>query len=128
MAKRKAILRYWILFYFWMAVIFAGSSVPAENMPDIRYSFLSLAVHFLEYFILGLLCIKVLNESYLAPNIESAFAMALIFCFVFALSDELHQYFVPGRMVETKDLILDGTGVLAGLLLYVRKRNISWLK
>ena len=36
---------------------------------------------------------------------------------VYAASDELHQLFVPGRSGELTDTMLDGLGVLLGVLL-----------
>ena len=37
---------------------------------------------------------------------------------LYALSDEIHQVFVPGRAFELSDLVLDGAGILGGLLIY----------
>ena len=46
----------------------------------------------------------------------------------YALSDELHQYFVPGRAFELIDLGVDGIGVVAALslvLIWTRIRASS---
>jgi len=36
---------------------------------------------------------------------------------LFAISDEIHQYFVPGRSAQLQDVIRDGKGALIGCLL-----------
>ena len=45
------------------------------------------------------------------------------------MSDELHQYFVPGRHASVLDVLLDSVGVLCGVLVMlglaalIRKRS-----
>lgn len=34
---------------------------------------------------------------------------------LYAVSDEIHQYFVPGRSCQVSDMVLDSAGVLAGV-------------
>lgn len=36
---------------------------------------------------------------------------------LYAVSDELHQMFVPGRSCEIKDMLIDSSGVIVGTLL-----------
>lgn len=45
-------------------------------------------------------------------NVLLKFVITLVFGCAYAASDELHQYFVPGRACEFKDMLLDFTGVL----------------
>ena len=44
-----------------------------------------------------------------------AFAISLIWCSLYAASDELHQYFVPGRAGMWQDWLLDTAGALFGI-------------
>ena len=46
------------------------------------------------------------------------FHLALSFTFLYALSDEIHQIFVPTRTFQTRDLIVDAFGALLGLFLF----------
>ena len=39
-----------------------------------------------------------------------------IFCFGFAAFDEMHQLFVNGRSGQIKDVILDSSGALTGII------------
>ncbi len=49
---------------------------------------------------------------------------------LFAVSDEFHQYFVPGRSAEFGDILADFAGILFGWLIYkiyhfiILKKNI----
>lgn len=38
---------------------------------------------------------------------------------IFAISDEIHQYFVPNRFFDVYDIIVDTIGVILGFLLFV---------
>jgi VanZ family protein len=44
----------------------------------------------------------------------------LLMTMAFALSDEIHQLFVPGRAFQVIDLIIDFLGILFGVYLYQR--------
>lgn len=58
------------------------------------------------------------------------FIIALFLCIIYAASDEIHQYFVPGRSCEFRDICIDSVGALIGVslcqaLFYVNKRRRS---
>lgn len=36
---------------------------------------------------------------------------------IYAMTDELHQHFVPGRSGEIKDVLLDTSGVITGIII-----------
>ena len=36
---------------------------------------------------------------------------------LYSVTDEVHQYFVPGRSCELRDMGIDSCGVLAGVLI-----------
>ena len=46
------------------------------------------------------------------------FRLALSFSVLYALSDEVHQIFVPTRTFQIQDLIVDAFGALLGLFLF----------
>lgn len=52
----------------------------------------------------------------------------VVFCVLYAVSDELHQYFVPGRACRWFDVGVDTAGILLGTFLFwltVRKREVK---
>ena len=127
MKKRINIL----LVITWMILIFIMSSfnsTESSNQSNFivniianifninNISILSLIVrklaHFTEYFILGLL---VYNLIY--SNQKKAY-FAIIICALYAISDEIHQLFVPGRSCQVLDIIIDSSGSLLGIILF----------
>lgn len=54
---------------------------------------------------------------------------ALILSVLIATADELHQYFSPGRYATLRDVLLDSTGALCGvmiiMLIYSRRKRIK---
>ena len=70
--------------------------------------------HFSVYLILGILVISFISEF----NIKRRYLLAVILCVLYALTDELHQYFVPGRSCELLDILLDSTSSFLGVLFY----------
>ena len=50
---------------------------------------------------------------------------SLLFGAFYAGTDELHQYFVPGRSAQVTDVVLDSFGVITGILIYLLIRDIE---
>lgn len=74
------------------------------------------SAHFFSYFILGILITLLLKDYY---NITiTTFIYALIFCFIYACTDEIHQLFVPGRAGQFLDVLIDTTGAIISISLY----------
>ncbi|MCK5449317.1 VanZ family protein [Candidatus Pacearchaeota archaeon] len=46
------------------------------------------------------------------------FIFAILLSAIFAILDELHQYFVPGRYCSMGDVFLDSVGVVFAFLIY----------
>ncbi len=44
--------------------------------------------------------------------------ITVIICFLYAISDELHQYFVPGRACRLLDIFIDTSGGAFFCLIY----------
>jgi VanZ family protein len=42
--------------------------------------------------------------------------VAVLYCMLYGASDEIHQYFVPGRQCDIFDWLADSTGALLGAL------------
>lgn len=71
--------------------------------------------HFTVYTILGLLLIGGLCQLRQTRRVWLA---AAVIGWSYAATDEFHQLFVPGRSGQLRDVVIDGCGVLTGLLLY----------
>jgi VanZ family protein len=71
---------------------------------DVVHMLVRKAAHFTEYGILFWLLVR-------GPMAQRPY-LALMLCVVYALTDEGHQSFVPGRTASLYDVALDSTGAL----------------
>lgn len=78
--------------------------------------------HFSEYGLLGLLA-GALLLAYGHPPRRQWIAVAG--CAAYAVGDELHQAFVPGRSPGVRDVCIDSAGACAGVLL-VTVAVLAW--
>ena len=119
-------------FYLWgpvllqMALIFYFSGQPSDSDLLEKFPFSSAAGHFGGYCLLALFTYRALIGSFRCWSIEAA-AISFLIALVYGLSDELHQYFVPGRQPCLIDILVDGAGALGALLavrlwVYCRQR------
>jgi len=134
----------WLLVILWMAVIFYMSSQPAEASDgmskgvtktiiqvvnivyplDIETSTLQVWIdhfnhnvrklgHVTEYLILGIFVANAYKKSGVRGC--KLLLYSFILCFTYAISDELHQYFVPGRGPSWGDVLIDSAGAILGI-------------
>lgn len=112
-------LIYWLPLLLWMGWIFFLSSQP--RLPSIPQGWLDTLWkklgHASEYAILAVLWWRALGPTRLP---EQRISMAWGLSVLYALSDEYHQIFVPGRNGTLVDLLVDASGALIGLLLFWR--------
>ena len=50
-----------------------------------------------------------------AADTALAGLIPLLIGFLYAVSDEIHQHFVPGRAMQARDVLIDTAGVLLGI-------------
>lgn len=70
--------------------------------------------HFAEYVLLGILAFLTLSTLPIKPSLRPP--AAFLFGVLFATTDELHQMLSAGRSCQWSDILLDSSGVLAGVL------------
>lgn len=69
--------------------------------------------HFSAYLVLALL----VHFKLKTLGIRNAKGLSLLLCVLYAMTDEFHQLFVPGRSAEIRDVFIDSAGASLGLLL-----------
>ena len=97
--------------------IFYGDydELPLWKQEEIRGNishFIRKTAHFTIFAALGFFAFLTSGQKKLLCKGTAA---VLIFCGLYAVSDELHQYFVPGRACMLRDMLLDTCGSLAGI-------------
>jgi len=124
-----------ILLLFWMGLIFYMSNQPgnvSQNQSDFvieLFKFIGIELneyfgniasliirkgaHFTEYMILFFLFRNVL-KTYTNKNLS---LYCILFVFLYSISDEVHQYFVPGREMRFLDVCIDTSGAIFGAFL-----------
>lgn len=85
-----------------------------ENVVENLQFITRKSAHFIGYMILGILSILTFLQ-FEKINKKSQFAFLL--CVVYAISDEIHQLFVPGRAGQFRDVIIDSSGSFVGIAL-----------
>ncbi len=93
-------------------------SIPAERQAAMieAYQFaVRKSAHFLAYMMLGILSMTALLQYSLKS--KRRFAAAILICSCYAVTDEIHQLFVPGRSCRITDVFIDSCGAAVGILL-----------
>lgn len=116
--KRKRFLLYHLPAVVFAAMIFAVSSLSTtpEFLPEVVGA--DKVLHTLEYFLFGCLLMRVFATSP-RPSIRGrAVLLASMVGTAYALSDELHQSFVPGRTASLHDVSFDILGIFLAAAFY----------
>ncbi|MDP3025246.1 MAG: VanZ family protein [candidate division Zixibacteria bacterium] len=102
--------------YAWLALAYAVliliiSSIPDLSPPQLGFEYQDKLYHFIEYSIFSVfLFFALLNSSkdFLRKNV---LLISLLIGASFAILDELHQKFIPGRQADVLDFTADFVGV-----------------
>ena len=97
-----------------MGLIFYLSSQPDLPQTDTHWLdlVLSSTAHAFVFGVLAVLWARLLDQH--RQGLLLTFALTMLY----ALSDELHQTFVPGRHADPWDLVCDGVGAVLALSLW----------
>jgi VanZ family protein len=103
----------------WAILIFIFSSIPSLKTPDLGFGFSDKAAHVFEFTVFGYLLERSFNHIW---RISFRIYLLVFLCgALFALSDEIHQFFVVGREADFGDFIADMIGILVGQLVFWKK-------
>ena len=132
---------------FWMAIIFKLSAQPGEQSnilstkvttiivslaklfrPDVNVLSLNYLIrkcaHFLAYLVLGIIVLFAMRRIGLMG--KQGIGFTLLLCISYAITDELHQAFVPGRTPKLLDVLIDSSGASIGIGIYVLLVENRW--
>ena len=141
-----------VLLISWMVVIFSfsnqnasessklsngiidniGKAVLRDNYEKIMKSkrmdytifIVRKTAHIFLYFILSLITFSLLQEFFKINRRTIIFT--ILFCLLYSITDEIHQYFVPGRSCELRDILIDTTSssISAIINYFIKSRGI----
>jgi len=98
----------------WMALIWVVSSIPAQELPELRILGFDKLAHFGVYFVWGMFVNLHLKARQCKPRVR-----LIVFCLMIISAglDEYHQRFIPGRSVSIYDFVANALGLLTAATL-----------
>lgn len=117
--RRRPLLYLWLPVVVWMGLIFYLSAQPDLPQPHVGWAdlIISSGAHSFVFGVLAVLWARALGER------RHALILAFALTMLYALTDEFHQAFVPGRHPDLWDLVCDGFGAALGLGLWAWWRS-----
>ncbi len=107
------------------------SELPKEQQEIIIHNItfvIRKTAHFSIFLLLGVFSYMTI-VSYNYPRKPYKLAFSSVFCLLYAISDEVHQMFVPGRSGEVRDVCIDFLGALCGIFLcFALFNHLKFLK
>ena len=95
-----------------MAAIFGASGIP--NLGPLPANTSDKVAHFVAYGLLGVLLARSFAGAEWVGYTAHAVRQAWMTATLYAVTDELHQAFVPGRTPSVGDWVADATGAALG--------------
>lgn len=139
--KKLILVLSWAIVLLWMLLIFYSSAQVADQSnklskgitevivetvekvaPEATFDldtfnhFVRKNAHFFAYLLLGIFVLHALWRSGVGG--VRALVIAFGICVLYAISDEVHQLFVPGRGGQAKDVLIDSSGAIVGIGIY----------
>lgn len=98
-----------ILIFYISSLSFAPSAAGGTN-------FLAILYHILAFFSFSFFLFISLVRG---QKKYMLFSIVILISFMYGLTDEIHQYFVPGRACAFFDVFLDSVGIAFASLIYL---------
>jgi len=114
----KNFLRRYGLTIAWAALLFGLSSISDLSSPVNLFSWDDKIQHALAYMPFGWLLLRSL--AWKRKIHRGDFGFAIIIGVLYSVTDEIHQYFVPGRFMDWTDAVADAIGVTVGGWIFYR--------
>ncbi len=111
MTSARAFIYKWGPLVLMMGLIFAFSSVPKRELPDFYQwdTLFKKGGHVLGYCLLALACWHGLGWD------KKRWWIAWGAAIIYAVTDEIHQSFVPGRTSLLSDVVIDSIAAAVGI-------------
>lgn len=104
----------------WAILLFVLSSIPNLAFPVQFFSWDDKIHHAAAYTPLGFLLLRGMVGT--GECRRKDWRLAILIGVLYGVSDELHQYFVPGRFMDWTDALADAVGVALGSGIFYKWR------
>lgn len=101
-------------------ILLFNKNITTENLEIIVEAlqpFVRKLAHFSLYTLGGILIYNLLNKYSLISKKKVAYTIAI--GMLYATSDEIHQLFVPYRSGQITDVLIDTSGIITGIIIFV---------
>lgn len=113
--KFKMVAWFWGPVVLQMGLIFYFSHQPSGSPVLESFPFTAVIGHLGGYGLLALLLYRALAGGWREWDFRVAVITFLV-AFLYGVTDEVHQYFIPGRECTFIDLLINGAGAICALL------------
>lgn len=108
-----------------MGTIFFLSHKTGEEVTLPEIAGIDLAAHFTIYALLACAVLFAWTDNFKRMYPLKTIVYTVLFCFLYGISDEFHQSFIPGRFVSLLDVVADTVGpVLVCSLWWLRGKKL----
>jgi len=112
------IIRFWFPVILYSGIIFCVSSVPDVTIPLSEVQFDKI-LHILVYLPFGFLMARGISSTGPFVSGKKLYILVVLATFLYGISDEYHQSFVPGRNFGIFDVLADTIGGAIGGTVYL---------
>jgi VanZ family protein len=111
------------------AILYLGLIYYVSAQPQVGWAapYPDKLLHVSEYLVLAVLLARALNNGIRRPVPMARLLLAWALCSGYAVTDEIHQIFVPGRSPDARDALADACGAALGLLM-LQAAQRAWLR
>lgn len=145
--QKQMMILSWTAVLLWLILIFSLSAQPAEQSNKLSKKVTEIIIDTIDqvatldiekhttmdlikqfnhivrkyahggiYFMLGVLMVNAWRRS--GVRNFKALLFSFVLCVIYAISDEVHQLFVPGRGAQVLDVLIDSAGAMVGIGMY----------
>lgn len=132
--RAKFLVSVWAPVVIWAGLIFFLSSIPSLSTGLGVYDWILRKIaHMVEFGILAIFLLRAFKKTNEEWSLRRAMIFSAIFALLYAISDEIHQAYVPGRTAAFTDVLIDGCGIIVAMLATKSKsqasnsRGINWV-
>ena len=98
-----------------ITIFYLSSQTFPQGAPGPDFTLKPIIYHFLAFATLNLFLLISITKGKNKSLILTAITIAILY----AISDEIHQLFVPGRHGSISDILIDTIGILTATIIYL---------